>query len=72
MWYSAKSNLLNSHNSSHNTLPTLMGCFIFSLQTLKEGIVFMLYRFGVCVKGQLISKCPFSVIVWTKIPTKIL
>ena len=21
-------------------------------------------------KGQLISKCPFSVIVWTKIPTK--
>ena len=22
------------------------------------------------VKGQLISKCPFGVIVWTKIPTK--
>ena len=22
-------------------------------------------------KGQLISKCPFGVIVWTKIPTKI-
>ena len=21
-------------------------------------------------KGQLISKCPFSVIIWTKIPTK--
>ena len=21
-------------------------------------------------KGQLISKCPFGVIVWTKIPTK--
>ena len=24
----------------------------------------------VVVKGQLISKCPFGVIVWTKIPTK--
>ena len=23
-----------------------------------------------CTKGQLISKCPFDVIVWTKIPTK--
>ena len=22
------------------------------------------------IKGQLISKCPFSVIIWTKIPTK--
>ena len=22
------------------------------------------------VKGQLISKCPFGVIVWTKVPTK--
>ena len=22
------------------------------------------------IKGQLISKCPFGVIVWTKIPTK--
>ena len=25
---------------------------------------------GDVVKGQLISKCPFGVIVWTKIPTK--
>ena len=24
----------------------------------------------VCTKGQLISKCHFGVIVWTKIPTK--
>ena len=24
----------------------------------------------VLAKGQLISKCPFGVIVWTKIPTK--
>ena len=24
----------------------------------------------VVVKGQLISKCPFGVIIWTKIPTK--
>ena len=23
-----------------------------------------------CTKGQLISKCPFGVIVWTKMPTK--
>ena len=23
------------------------------------------------VKGQLISKCPFGVLVWTKIPTKL-
>ena len=22
------------------------------------------------IKGQLISKCPFGIIVWTKIPTK--
>ena len=22
-------------------------------------------------KGQLISKCPFGIIVWTKIPTKL-
>ena len=34
-------------------------------------------RFGFCVfklslnsKGQLISECPFRVIVWTKMPTK--
>jgi hypothetical protein len=27
-------------------------------------------RYHVCGKGQLISKCPFDVIVWTKIPTK--
>ena len=26
--------------------------------------------FWVVAKGQLISKCPFGVIVWTKIPTK--
>ena len=25
---------------------------------------------SVDAKGQLISKCPFGVIVWTKIPTK--
>ena len=25
---------------------------------------------GQAPKGQLISKCPFGVIVWTKIPTK--
>ena len=25
---------------------------------------------GYDTKGQLISKCPFGVIVWTKIPTK--
>ena len=30
-----------------------------------------LYRFlNFLDKGQLISKCPFGVIVWTKIPTK--
>ena len=23
------------------------------------------------VKGQLISKCPFGIIVWTKLPTKL-
>ena len=27
-------------------------------------------RKGIIAKGQLISKCPFGVIVWTKIPTK--
>ena len=26
--------------------------------------------FVILTKGQLISKCPFGVIVWTKIPTK--
>ena len=26
---------------------------------------------GENIKGQLISKCPFGVIVWTKIPTKL-
>ena len=26
--------------------------------------------FWMQTKGQLISKCPFGVIVWTKIPTK--
>ena len=25
---------------------------------------------GTVLKGQLISKCPFGVIVWTKMPTK--
>ena len=25
---------------------------------------------SVMIKGQLISKCPFGVIVWTKMPTK--
>ena len=30
------------------------------------------YNIGsLAVKGQLISKCPFGVIVWTKIPTKL-
>jgi hypothetical protein len=28
------------------------------------------FRFYQLTKGQLISKCPFGVIVWTKIPTK--
>ena len=28
------------------------------------------FRFRKYSKGQLISKCPFGVIVWTKIPTK--
>ena len=28
------------------------------------------FSFLIPVKGQLISKCPFGVIVWTKIPTK--
>ena len=33
------------------------------------GIVSCTFDLGI-VKGQLISKCPFGVIVWTKIPTK--
>ena len=33
------------------------------------GIVRCTFDLGI-VKGQLISKCPFGVIVWTKIPTK--
>ena len=28
-------------------------------------------RFFSTAKGQLISKCPYSVIIWTKIPTKL-
>ena len=34
-------------------------------------LIFCLYSFTVPVKGQLISKCPFGIIVWTKIPTKL-
>ena len=33
------------------------------------GIVSCTFDLGI-VTGQLISKCPFGVIVWTKIPTK--
>ena len=29
-----------------------------------------LLNISAAVKGQLISNCPFGVIVWTKIPTK--
>ena len=33
-------------------------------------LAFMLYNFLCSGKGKLISKCPFGVIIWTKIPTK--
>ena len=41
-----------------NSLHLLMTCFIYILDSSFS-------------KGQLISKCPFGFIVWTKLPTKL-
>ena len=49
--------LKNSHNLQVQVKPELKVGFLISP------------RLGVN-KGQLISKCPFAAIVWTKIPTK--
>ena len=48
----------------------VIGCAIFS--TGLCSIVFLLQylNYGEFTKGQLISKCLYEVIVWTKIPTK--
>ena len=40
------------------------------LRRSQKGSVGFRSNFFVDIKGQLISKCPFGVIVWTKIPTK--
>ena len=58
-------------------------CFSQWVQILSEGTIIILSRDCILEgtvsvvkiwcgrgKGQLISKCPFGVIVWTKIPTK--
>ena len=37
----------------------------------KSGILDILSEKTIFVKGQVISKCPFGFIVWTKLPTKL-
>ena len=34
-------------------------------------IIYFVDKYFYFLKGQLISKCPFGIIVWTKIPTKL-
>ena len=36
-----------------------------------EGMLFFHFVFIMMYKGQLISKCPFGFIFWTKLPTKL-
>ena len=43
-----------------------VGESVWRKKNKKEGIVS-----GLTAKGQLISKCPFGIIVWTKIPAKL-
>ena len=47
--------------------------FAFILGGCPEWVRFLSFvdvTFSEFAKGQLISKCPFDAIVWTKIPTK--
>ena len=49
-------------------------CLIFLDQICSKWIKLVQIRFSpikIVTKGQLISKCPFGFIVWTKIPTKL-